>query len=114
MADHVARGTAAGQDESPVEEEQSPRGTSETASPLQPGSPAPTPAPKTAAREHESFAASRIVARGARIGGLPKLGWITSGCATLGLAMLRRKGGTAPGIILVAAAACAAWARRTD
>lgn len=114
MADHVAHGTAAGQDQSLEGQRPAPQ-LSGAASPLlQSPLPAPTPAPTSAHREHESFAASRIAARAARIGGFPKLGWITTGCATLGLAMLRRRGQAGPGLALVAAAACVAWARRLD
>jgi membrane protein len=110
MADHVAHGTAAGQDKTPEGQQPAPQLSGVAYPPLQ----SPLPAPKLAHREHESFAASRIAAHVARIGGLPKLGWITSACVTLGLAMLRRRGHTAPGLTLVATAACVAWARRAD
>lgn len=97
VADHVAHGTEAGQDE--PEEAQRPFKS-------------PPPAPMVT--EQESFVASRISARAARIGGLPKLGWVTSGAATFGLALLRRKGRAVPGLALIAAATGLSWLRRRD
>ena len=110
MADQVAHGTAAGQDER--YEGETP-GVAEmpqiTSAPMQ--SPL---ALKPAAREHQSFVASRVAAVAGRIGGLSKPGWATSAGATLGLAMLGRKGRAVPGLALIAGAAWVAWARRTD
>lgn len=101
VADHVAVGTSP-----------SPQGSDEPQGLFKsPGSePLPLPAPK----EQESFVAARLGARAARAGGMPKLGWITSGIATFGLAMLRRKGRAAPGLALVAAAAGLSWLRRKE
>lgn len=96
VADHVAHGTAASQD---VPEE--------AQRPLH--SPPTPPAP-----ERESFVAARAGATVARVGGLPKLGWVTSGVATFGLAMLRKKGRAVPGLALVAAAAGLSWLRRKE
>lgn len=73
---------------------------------------APMMAAPEPADQQPSFVASRIAARASRIAGLPKIGWITSGVATLGLTMMRRKGRTAPGLALVAAAAGLSWLRR--
>ncbi|WP_240700199.1 YihY/virulence factor BrkB family protein [Sphingomonas gei] len=60
----------------------------------------------------QSFIAARVAARAARGAGLPKVGWITSGMATLGLTMLRREGRSGLGLALVAAAAGITWMRR--
>lgn len=108
MADQVAHGTAAGQDDA---------GTRLGAGAPLPqirlaSKPSPSLATNSRATERESFLASRIVARAARKRGLPQPGWITSGGATLGLALLRHKGHAAPGLALVIAAACISWARR--
>jgi membrane protein len=70
------------------------------------------PAEPAPSGERESFIVGRAAVRGARIAGLPKIGWITSGVATLGLTMLRRKGRALPGAALLAAAAGLAWVRR--
>lgn len=66
---------------------------------------APAPAPVVpASPDRPSFVAARVAARAARTTGLPKVGWLTSGMATLGLALLRRRGRTPAGLALVAAA----------
>jgi membrane protein len=51
------------------------------------------------------FAASRAIVRVGRAAGLPKIGWISSGLASIGLSMLRRRGGKAAGAVMLAAAA---------
>ncbi|WP_404335430.1 YihY/virulence factor BrkB family protein [Sphingomonas sp. MMS12-HWE2-04] len=97
VADHVAQGTEAGQDEPEVVER-----------------PFKSPPRVPVARDQESFVASRVGAGAAHASGLPRVGWITSGVATFGLALLRRKGRAGPGLALVAAAAGLSWLRRRD
>lgn len=63
------------------------------------------PAPEVETRERGGFVASRVAVRAGRLAGLPKVGWLGSGLATLGLAMLRRRGRKLAGAALVAAAA---------
>ena len=71
------------------------------------GKPAPAdPAPPSPAAD---YLTGRIAARGARLGGLPKVGMIPAALATAGLALLRRRGRALPGAGLVAAAATLAW-----
>ncbi len=58
------------------------------------------------------FVAARVSSHLARTVGLKKVGMISSGLATVGLAMLRKRGRAAPGAALIAAAAAAAWLTR--
>lgn len=59
--------------------------------------------------EHErrargTFVAARVGARTARVAGLPKIGWLSSGLASLGLAMLRRRGRQTAGAVVLGTA----------
>ncbi|MBB5711663.1 YihY/virulence factor BrkB family protein [Sphingomonas xinjiangensis] len=69
---------------------------------------APAPEPGT------GFVAGRAVARAARISGLPKIGWVTTGLVTVGLAMVRRRGKAGAGVALIAAATGLSWLRARD
>jgi hypothetical protein len=57
---------------------------------------------------------ARVGARLAHLVGLKKVGMISSGIATIGLALLRKPGRAAPGAALIATAAVAAWLTRQD
>lgn len=72
-----------------------------------PSMPLALPAPVEIAPQgaSPSFVATRAGARIGRLAGLPKTGWISSGLASIGLAMLRRRGRRATGAMLLAAAA---------
>jgi membrane protein len=78
--------------------------------------PAAPPPPTTAVPEEprESFVAARAAVRAGRLAGLPKIGWISSGMATLGIAMLRRRGRQAAGAALLATAAGISLLRARD
>ena len=65
-------------------------------------------------RSGTGFVAGRVVARAARVSGLPKIGWVTTGLATAGLAMVRRRGGAKAGVALIAAATGLSWLRARD
>ncbi|MEN2786562.1 YihY/virulence factor BrkB family protein [Sphingomonas qilianensis] len=58
-----------------------------------------------------SMVASRVVDQGVSLGGSPKIGWMASAMATLGLSLLRRGQGT-PGIALLCGTAAVVWLRR--
>lgn len=57
------------------------------------------------------FTASRVGARAGRVVGLPKVGWLPSIAATLGMSLLRRGTGL-EGLTLLGATAVAVWLRR--
>ena len=74
-----------------------------------PATPAARPAPSsTGVRD---FAASRAAARAGMLSGLPKIGWLGSVAATLGLSLVRRGKGR-QGAALLGAATALAWLRR--
>jgi membrane protein len=58
------------------------------------------------------FVAARVGSRLARTIGLKKVGMMSSGMATIGLSLLRKRGRAAPGAVLIAAAAASAWLTR--
>jgi len=58
------------------------------------------------------FFAARVSSRLAGTVGLKKVGMISSGLATVGLSLLRKRGQAAPGAALIAAAAASAWLTR--
>lgn len=58
------------------------------------------------------LATSRVAAKAGRLAGLPGVGMAPSLLATGGLSLLRRRGGTASGLALVAVAVGIAWLRR--
>lgn len=58
------------------------------------------------------YVAARVSARVARTVGLQKVAMVSSGLATVGLSLLRRRGRALPGVALLAAAAASAWLTR--
>jgi membrane protein len=71
---------------------------------------APNDPPRTSAIH--AYAASRVGARAARLGGAGKVGMVSSLLATAGLGLLRRRGKTGAGAALLASAAGLALLRR--
>ena len=70
--------------------------------------------PAPPANDH-GYLVSRVTNRAARLAGSPRIGMLSSGLSTIGLAMLRRKGrGRAGAAILAAAAGLALLRRRED
>ncbi|MCD2323221.1 YihY/virulence factor BrkB family protein [Sphingomonas sp. IC-56] len=67
-----------------------------------------------AAEPGTGFVAGRVAARGARVSGLPKIGWVTTGLVTVGLSMVRRRGKAGAGVALIAAATGLSWMRARD
>ena len=111
VADHVAADQPA-QDE-PARPK--PEGLSETAPAVAaipvPRAPSePTPAPESGT----GFLAGRAAARVARVSGLPRIGWVTTGLVTVGLSMVRRRGKAGAGVALIAAATGLSWLRARD
>lgn len=86
----------------------------------EPALPAPADAPPAPsrrpmpARVPANWIAVRGGAQAARLAGLPRTGWVSSGLAGIGLAMLRRRGRQATGVMLVAAAAGLSLLRAKD
>ena len=60
------------------------------------------------------FVASRALVRVGRVAGLPKIGWISSGLASLGLSLLRRPRGKLAGGALLTVAAGLSLLKRRD
>lgn len=56
--------------------------------------------------------ASRVAAHGGQMLGIGKAGWLTSGAATLGVRLLRKRGQARTGVALLGATALAAWLTR--
>jgi membrane protein len=81
--------------------------------PAPPARPA-LPAPRGAETAGSGFVASRVGARAGRVAGLPKIGWISSGLASMGLAMLRKPGRKTTGAALLATAAGISLLRARD
>lgn len=110
VADHVAAGEA--------EEPAKPASAlSDTKAP--PAAAVPVPRTPSAAAPPQpmpgtGFVAARAGARVARMSGLPKVGWLVTGTAAVGLSMVRRRGRTGPGLALIAAATWLSWLRRRD
>ncbi|MEH3158990.1 MAG: YihY family inner membrane protein [Sphingomonas taxi] len=71
--------------------------------------------PAEARRRHAlaaELAAGRVAARAGQVAGIGKAGLATSAAATLGLRLLRRRGGARTGAALLGASALLAWATR--
>lgn len=74
--------------------------------------PAVLPAPATEVQpDDQSIVVARIAAGAAQVAGLPRIGWVTSGLASVGLTMLRRRGRSRAGLALVAMAVGITWLR---
>ncbi|UYY56882.1 YihY/virulence factor BrkB family protein [Sphingomonas sp. S2-65] len=92
--------------------------------PAVPAKPAPIPvvpfarmssaAPPARETPGTGFVAGRAAVRAARISGLPKVGWLTTGLAGFGLSMVRKRGKAGAGVALIAAATGLSWLRRRD
>ncbi|UZK65153.1 YihY/virulence factor BrkB family protein [Sphingomonas sp. M1-B02] len=78
------------------------------APPERPRLPSPAAPPPEA---QGSLVASRLAAR---IVGLPKVGWISTGLASIGLSMMRKRRHAATGAALIATATGLAWLRARD
>jgi membrane protein len=74
----------------------------------------PDIAARPASSEASGFVVSRLGARLARAASLPQIGWISSGMASVGLALLRKRGRAVAGAALLAGAAGLSLLRRKD
>ena len=83
------------------------RDAAQATAPALPAPPVRAALPQPAATEStgSNFVAARFGARAGRIAGNPKIGWLSSGLASLGLTLLRRRGRRATGAALLATAA---------